>query len=186
MARCEGVPVCLRCPSESLPPLFAGIFPEGIVLPLTYEVTRGAFVAGQRVPIEITAQTGLTSTTLAIVSVEAEIQPGGTLTFVAARCGTGSAVLAVPAGVFMSMDDTLELDLGSTAAEFEVDEAASSVLIMLESASVDVTVVSPVRSGADYWGWPHRRGRLRNSRARTRDSGRIDGASVYSSSQSRP
>ena len=135
---CMGIPACIVCGQDAIPPDLAPFLPDGIRTPVAFTATPGgAVVQGGTVSIEVAAEIVVTLPLMA----EGAISAGSTSTYIATEGGDVTLDIVIPEQ--MLAGQALEIDAGSGSAEFTVGDTATELVIGLDSIVVNLSVTSP-------------------------------------------
>jgi len=135
---CMGIPACIVCGQDAIPPDLALFLPDGIRTPVAFTATPGgAVVQGGTVSIAVAAEIVVSLPIMA----QGSINEGSTSTYVATAGGDGTLDIVIPEQMLAGQD--LVIDGGSGSADFTVDNDATELVIGLDSIVVNLSVTSP-------------------------------------------
>jgi hypothetical protein len=134
---CEST-ACVFCPAEALGT--AGAVIGDILVPIDFTaVAQGAVVQGTTVTVDLAASSAVNDLGL---EVAAMIVDGSKIVYSATMGGSGMSEIPIPEQPLTGM--SLLIDGGSGTGDFDVDAAATELVIQVTSALIDLQVTSPV------------------------------------------
>lgn len=134
---CEDT-ACLFCPVDTLDPTVGALFPDGLLVPITFTA-----VGSQLVDTTLTVDVAATSEVSGLpVSVTATVSDESGTVYSATAGGTGSFPIAVPMQTLMGT--TLEINAGAGDGTVEVEGGATEVTVQMTEAVFDIAVTEPI------------------------------------------